>query len=94
MIWRSSKQSLKPKRRIPKRKINLGPTGLGLAERIQIPTPIEEIRRLGQGMVLTSLAFRQGARSPQPARGRRGRGPAAPEETVESSRPARRGATQ
>lgn len=91
MAWRSSKPFLTQKRRLPKRKAHQGQSGLGLPEKLRVPMPIEEIRRLGQGMVLASRAFAQGARSSQR---RSVSGAAASEGTGDASRPARRGATR
>jgi hypothetical protein len=89
MAWRSSKSSLAAKRRIPKR--HQRPSGgLGLPDKMRTPISIEEIRRLGQDMVLTSRAFEQGARSSR--RGAGGRSPS--EGATEGTRPTRRGATR
>lgn len=88
MAWRSSKPSLQAKRRIPKRHQGQS-VELGLPDKIHKPTSIDEIRRLGQDMVLASRAFEQGARS-----SRRGSGGAPSDGTTEVPRPSRRGATR
>jgi len=91
MAWRRSKPSHTQKRRPPKRKAHQGQSGLGLPEKLRVPISIEEIRRLGQGIVLASRAFSQGARSSQR---RSVSGAAAPETAGDAPRPARRGATR
>lgn len=87
MAWRSSKPSLAAKRRIPKR--HRGESEIGLPAKTHAPISIDEIRRLGQDMVLASRAFEQGVRS-RPRSG----GGAAAGGAAEPARPARRGATR
>jgi hypothetical protein len=89
MAWRSSKRSLPAKRRIPKH--HRGQSGgLGLPIKIHEPTPIDELRRLGQDMVLASRAFEQGARSSR--RGSSGR--SSSDGAADVPRASRRGATR
>jgi hypothetical protein len=89
MAWASRKQGLKTRRVIPKGRIKFAELGLGLSEKERAPVPIEEIRKQGQGMVLTGRTFGQGARSAGS-----GSGASRPaDRPADRTRRARRGAT-
>lgn len=89
MAWASRKQSLKTRRVIPKGRIKFAELGLGLSEKDRPPVPIEEIRKQGQGMVLTGRVLGQGARSGAGAGGT----PRPADRPADRARRVRRGAT-